>query len=155
MASSNPAMNDKIFERETKASGTGAFTPGWGSPAAEVPPGLFGGGRGTMPPPTGSPVTQVGAGGTMRLSGSLSAAAILLAILVTAGWFGWQAVTVVTTTDLAGKTQVVSRNIPGWIIGALIVGFVLALVTIFKPKVARFTGPLYAVAEGLFVGAIS
>ena len=155
MASSNPAMNDKIFERETQAAGTGQFDPAWRSPASEVPPGLFGGDRGTMPPPTGSPVTDVGARDTMRLSGSLSAAAILLALLVTAGWFGWQAVTVVTTKDLAGKTQVVSQNIPGWIIGSFIVAIGLAILTIVKPKLARFSGPLYAVAEGLIVGAIS
>ena len=155
MASSNPAMNNDIFERETKAAGTGQFSPGWGTPAAEVPPGLFGGGRGTMPPPSGAPVTDVGAGDTMRLSGSLSAAATLLAILVTAGWFGWQAVTVVTSTNLAGKTVVISQDIPGWIIGAFIVAIGLAILTIVKPKLARFSGPLYAVAEGLVVGAIS
>ena len=155
MASGNPAMNDNIFEREARAAGTGGFDPAWGSPASEVPPGLFGGGRGTMPPPTGTPVREVDHGDTMRLSGSLSAAAILLAILVVAGWFGWQAVTVVTTEDLAGNTRVVSQDIPGWLIGSLIGGLGLAILTIFKPKLARFTGPLYALAEGLFVGAIS
>ncbi len=37
----NPALNDKIFERETAASRGDAFSPGWGSPANEVPTGLF------------------------------------------------------------------------------------------------------------------
>ena len=48
-----------------------------------------------------------------------------------------------------------STSIPPWIFGAWIAGFVLGMVTIFKPKVARITGVLYAVAEGLLLGAIS
>ena len=34
-------------------------------------------------------------------------------------------------------------------------GFVMALITSFKPKVAAFTAPVYAVLEGLFLGAVS
>jgi uncharacterized YccA/Bax inhibitor family protein len=168
MASSNPALNDKIFEREIRNSGGGS-NPGWGAPADEVPPGLFGGGArqgaSTLPPapqqgdrqtwePPAGPLGPV-AGDTMRLGGTLSAAGILLGLLVVAGWFGWQAVTVTTATNLAGETVVVDTDFPAWLIGAAIGGFVIALVTIFKPKVARFTAPLYSVAQGLFVGAIS
>ncbi|MCU1353378.1 MAG: hypothetical protein JWM05_2587, partial [Acidimicrobiales bacterium] len=41
MPSSNPALSDKVFQREIQASRGGA---GWasGSPRDEVPPGLFG-----------------------------------------------------------------------------------------------------------------
>ena len=59
MASSNPALRDDIFQQETQASRGGTFSPGWGSPADEVPPGLFAppGSAGTTtgygPPPTG------------------------------------------------------------------------------------------------------
>ena len=156
MASSNPAMKDEIFERETQASRAGSFDPQWNSPASEVPPDLFQPGGTTTtsygPPPTGAPAGIE----TMRVSGSLSAAAILLAILVTAGWFGWQSVKIVTQlSEATGKREVISTHIPAWMIGGWIVGFVLAMVTIFKPKVARLTGPLYAVAEGLLVGGIS
>jgi len=42
-----------------------------------------------------------------------------------------------------------------WVIGGLIGGLVLALVTIFKKTWAPVTAPLYAAAEGLFIGAIS
>ena len=34
-------------------------------------------------------------------------------------------------------------------------GFVMALITSFKPKVAAFTAPVYAFLEGLFLGAVS
>jgi uncharacterized YccA/Bax inhibitor family protein len=155
MASNNPALNDKIFERETAAAG-GGFTPGWGSsPSNEVPPGLFTGAA------TESAASTVGHGGpvdggaTMRLGGTLSAAAILLLVLVVAGFFGWQATEVVTAVNVAGETVVVSSQMPAWIIISAIVGFGLAILTIFKPKFARFTAPLYAAAQGVFVGAIS
>ncbi|HEX2575658.1 MAG TPA: Bax inhibitor-1/YccA family protein [Aquihabitans sp.] len=170
MASSNPALNEKVFQREIERNGSARPGPGWGSPADEVPPGLFGGGgrrpgASTLPPPPGRtpgptwqppapPTGPVGTGGdTMRLGGTLSAAAVLLGFLVVAGWFGWQAVT--TTEVQTARGVETSFEIPGWIWGALIGALVLAVVTIFKPKVARITAPLYAVAEGLVVGAIS
>ena len=43
----------------------------------------------------------------------------------------------------------------GWMIGGIIVGAIAALVTVFKTTWAPVTAPLYAVAEGLALGAIS
>ena len=42
-----------------------------------------------------------------------------------------------------------------WVLGGAIGGFILGLITIFNPKGAPFTAPLYAVSQGLFLGAIS
>ncbi len=42
-----------------------------------------------------------------------------------------------------------------WIFGGAISGFVLALITSFKPAWSPITGSLYALAEGLFLGGIS
>ncbi|WP_050023804.1 Bax inhibitor-1/YccA family protein [Verrucomicrobium sp. BvORR034] len=42
-----------------------------------------------------------------------------------------------------------------WMIGGAIAGLVLCLITVFKKEWAAITGSLYAVAEGLFVGALS
>jgi uncharacterized YccA/Bax inhibitor family protein len=42
-----------------------------------------------------------------------------------------------------------------WMIGGLIGGLVFGLVTSFVPKWAPVTGPLYALAEGLFLGGLS
>ncbi|MBX3287610.1 MAG: Bax inhibitor-1/YccA family protein [Acidimicrobiales bacterium] len=155
MASSNPALNDKIFERETAAA-NGGFTPAWGSPADEVPPGLFTGATGAtdLGAATVTP-GPVATGDTMRLGGTLSAAAVLLLVLLVGAFFGWQATEVVTATNVAGETVVVSSNLPAWIVVAAIAGFGLAILTIFKPKLARFTAPFYAAAQGAFVGAIS
>ena len=58
-------------------------------------------------------------------------------------------------TTIGGTMTQVTTHFPGWIFGALLVAFGLAMVTIFKPKLARITGLLYAVAEGIALGAIS
>ena len=156
MASSNPALNDDIFKRETAAGRAGSFNPGWGSPANEVPAGLFSGAGGATdttgsPPQTGGPIS----GDTMRLGGTLSAAAILLGILVVAGGVAWQSVEVVTQRNpLTGET-VVTSGLPGWIIIAALAGFGIGILTVFKPKLARITGPVYAVLLGSVAGAIS
>lgn len=152
-------MNDKILEQEATASRGGGFSPAWGSPSEELPTGVFGTpgsgapATGYGPPPDGGPL--VTSGDTMRVSGSLSAASVLLAILVVAGWFGWQSVHIVTSAIHFDGTRSVRTPIPGWLIPALLGGFVVALVTIRKPRIARFTGPVYSVIEGLAVGAVS
>jgi uncharacterized YccA/Bax inhibitor family protein len=157
----NPALNDGIFQRETRASQPpGSFTPGWGSPASELPPGMFQqpGSAGPIPgqgaPPTGGPV-EVGGGDVMRLGGTISATFVLLAILLVTGWFGWQAVTVTESVRLIDGTIERTPSIPPWTMIAVLVGFGLAILTVFKPKLARVTGPLYAAAEGVFLGVIS
>ena len=42
-----------------------------------------------------------------------------------------------------------------WIMPAAIVGLVIALITIFNPKISPITAPLYAIAEGVVLGMIS
>jgi uncharacterized YccA/Bax inhibitor family protein len=175
MESSNPALNDKIFKREIANSRGGSSA--WGTPADEVPPDLFGGrspqrGASTLPPPpsapphqgdgrptwqepTAAPPLDYSSGETMRLGGTLSAAGILLGFVLVASYFGWQSVSVETSTNLAGETVVDQMDFPGWLFPALIGGFVIGMVTVFKPKLARITGPMYAVAMGLFLGAMS
>lgn len=146
----NPALNDKIFERETAASRGDAFSPGWGSPASEVPTGLFDQATSST---TVGPV--MGTGDTMRMSGTMSASAILLGILLVAAWVGWQGVKVATGTTVAGQTVVLGTTIPFWFWGGLLGGLGVGILTAFKPKLARFTAPIYAICEGVFVGGIS
>jgi len=161
MPSSNPALNDAIFQREIQANAKpGSFSPGWGSPASELPPGVFNN-QGTTtdqpgqaPPTTGGPI-DVGGGDTMRMGGTMSATALLLGLLVVAGWFGWQAVTVTELGVRPDGTLITDISIPPWLFFAAIGAFGLAIVTIFKPKIARFTAPIYSVGQGLFVGGIS
>ena len=157
----NPALNPEIFQRETAANQPqGAFEPGWGSPADELPPNVFGGPAGAAAA-TGAagaqrtPPVAAGGGDTMRISGTMTATGILLLILMVAGVFGWQAVDLVRTGTQPNGDAIYDATIPPWIFLTYIGTFVLAMVTIFKPKAARITAPIYAVGEGLFLGSIS
>ena len=92
-----------------------------------------------------------GDGHTMSLRGTLWASAVLGALLLVSAACGWMLVH--TTTNVFGQRQVTS--FPSWIIISVLVGFGLVMLCSFKPHLSRFLAPLYAVAEGLFVGAIS
>ena len=89
------------------------------------------------------------------MSGTMSASAILLGILLVAAWVGWQGVKVATGTNVAGQTVVLGTTIPFWFWGGLLGGLGVGILTAFKPKLARFTAPIYAICEGVFVGGIS
>ena len=130
MRTTNPALNDKVFDREINvARSAGA------------------GGRMPRPPVDDqvSPWTPATSYETMTIGGTVSAAGVLLVLLLAAGWVGWAQVQ--ATTD-----QV---NVPGWLLPAMLVGLGVAFLTIFKPTLARFTAPVYALVEGLLLGAIS
>ena len=81
----------------------------------------------------------------MTLEGVIIRCGMLAPILLATAWLGWNA-----TDRVDGVVR-----IPGWLLPAVLVGLGLALVTVFKPKLARFTSPAYAAVEGFVVGAIS
>jgi uncharacterized YccA/Bax inhibitor family protein len=82
---------------------------------------------------------------TMSLGGTVRSCVALLAILVVAGAFAWDAM----------DPQIGQVEIPIWYWICLVAALVVAIVTIFKPRLAPFTGPLYAALEGVVVGGIS
>ena len=72
----------------------------------------------------------------MTLDGAVNKTGILLSLCFGGAFIGW--------------------NIPALIIPAVIIGFILALVTIFRSKEkAGSTAPLYALAQGIFLGGIT
>ncbi len=144
MRTTNPALNDKVFDRQISES-----RAGWAAPDAvrgrrDRPPVDDTVSPWTPPPPPGAPSAGVDA---MSLGGVVSASAVLLVLVVAAGAFGWSA------TEVSADGAV--ADIPGWFFLALLGGLGIAVLTIFKPKLARFTAPLYALVEGLVLGAIS
>lgn len=150
----NPALNDGAFAREAAANQPpGSFTPGWGAPASELPPGVFD----TTATGPGGPAGPVatGDGDTMRLSGTVSATAVLLLLVVAAGWFGWQQVTVTELGVRLDGTVEKAVDFPAWTWLVSLLALPVAILTVFKPKLARITGPVYAVLQGFFLGAIS
>jgi uncharacterized YccA/Bax inhibitor family protein len=81
----------------------------------------------------------------MTVQGTVNKTFILLALLVAAATWTWS-----KTSDpsSAGFIQIT-------FIGSMIVGFILAMITSFKPKWSPITAPLYAACEGLLLGILS
>jgi len=79
----------------------------------------------------------------MTVQGTVNKTAVLLALVLLPAAVTWH--------WAATRPEVI---LP-WMWGGLIAGLVLALVTIFKKTWAPVTAPLYALAEGVFLGAIS
>ncbi len=156
MASSNPVLQEKIFAREATTTNRNGYAPRGSAPTTTA----SGAGTGAMTaeafstwaPPPGGAVTD---DDVMRVGGVASATAFLAVVCFIAAWFGWNAVGITTGMNTAGETVVTGTQIPGWLWPAWIVGLVLAIVTVFKPKIARITANLYVIAQGLAMGAIS
>jgi uncharacterized YccA/Bax inhibitor family protein len=98
-------------------------------------------------PPTGQP-HEIDPSDRMTFGGTLASTAVLLVLLVAAGAVGWMSVDRPTN-------EFETLTIPGWFWLPLIGGLGVAFLTVFKPHLARFTAPLYAVLQGLVVGTIS
>ena len=83
--------------------------------------------------------------GVMTVKGTLTKALLLLILVIAAGAYTWK-----IYYDAINPV-----SIAGWMWGGLIVGLISAIVISFKPKTAPFLSPIYAVAEGLVLGAVS
>jgi uncharacterized YccA/Bax inhibitor family protein len=80
----------------------------------------------------------------MTLQGTVLKTALLVAILLLTAEFTW-------SQAKAGNSAIAY----GLLIAGAIGGAIMALITIFIPKVSPFTSPIYAALEGLVLGAIS
>ena len=78
----------------------------------------------------------------MTINGTVTKSAILLALVFAAASYTWGLL----------KT---GGNVGPWAVGGALGGFVVAMVTVFKKEWAPATAPIYAILEGLFLGAIS
>lgn len=83
------------------------------------------------------------AGRPMTIQGTVNRTLILLLLLLATFVFSWN-------LFLSNPESALLLMLVG-----AIGGLIVALITIFVPKVSPFTAPLYALLEGLFVGAIS
>jgi uncharacterized YccA/Bax inhibitor family protein len=94
---------------------------------------------------SGAVVTRDGE--AMTLNGTVNKTAMLLFLAVLTGAYAWNSIQV-TEAGIAGPVALLAG-------GGAIGGLVFALATIFKQNWAPVTAPLYALFEGLFLGAIS
>jgi uncharacterized YccA/Bax inhibitor family protein len=88
----------------------------------------------------------------MTVRGSITATAVLFVLLLASAVVGWMNTSPATTDPVTGEMQI---SFPGLAMVGVIVGFVCVLALYFRPQYAKFLGPVYAIAEGFFVGAIS
>ncbi len=84
--------------------------------------------------------------GAMTVAGTFRKAGVLLALMTAGAVAGW------TQFHPAGPRP---TELPAWSYIALGTAFVTAIVCSFRPRTAPFLSPLYAVLEGVFLGAIS
>lgn len=83
--------------------------------------------------------------GLMTFNGFLNKAFFLLLLVVFPAGLVWN------QFYLTGNLS----SISGWVFGGAIAGLILAILTAFFKRIAIITAPLYAIAQGLFLGGIS
>jgi uncharacterized YccA/Bax inhibitor family protein len=135
----NPVLNEKAFDKAAGITTAGATLP------APAPGTVY------YPPISDGPVTPYRSAEPMTLNGTLWATAMLFALLLAAAVVGWNLVD--TQPNEFGEQEVTA--FPTWTLIAILVGFGAVLLASFKPHLARFIAPVYALAQGVFLGAIS
>ena len=109
--------------------------------------------RDTWAPPTGqqpiSPDTvSRWDAGIMTVAGTATATITLLVLILASATVTWISI----DAPQAGETI----QLPGgWIIAGVIVGLIAVITSSFKPHLSRIAAPVYALAEGVVLGAIS
>jgi len=91
-------------------------------------------------------VVSGGPSTTMSLNGTVNKSAMLLVLLVAGAAFTW--------SRFDGTPAGAQAVLPWMAVGG-IGGFILAMITVFKKTWSPVTAPVYAILEGLFLGAIS
>lgn len=85
------------------------------------------------------------ASGTMTVGGTATKTLLLLLMVIAGAAYTWKVY----------YDAINPASIQGWMIGGAITGFILALIISFVPKTAPILSPIYAAAQGLFLGGIS
>lgn len=136
----NPMFNEKTID---------SARAGWAAPAAPSP-----GGQSWPAPTPGRYVPPIDDGprspwqaGVMTVGGTISATAVLFTLLLVSAAAGW----IATDAPVDGEgVQFPTLAMIGVFVG---LGCVIALY--FRPQWAKVLGPIYALAQGFFLGAIS
>lgn len=135
----NPVLNDKTFAKAEQQAGWAA--PGIDAQVAAAPVGPITDG------PTSAYVGYHPEGEVMTRAGTYTAMGVLLAILLVGGAIGWFAVPETDTGEIA--------SFPGWLLLPMFAAFGVAIWLSFKPRMARILAPVYAILQGVVLGAIS
>lgn len=82
---------------------------------------------------------------TMTIKGTAMKSLVLILMVLAGASFTWKVF----------YEAINPLSITPWMWGGAIGGFITAIIISFKPKLAQYLAPVYAVLEGLFLGAIS
>ncbi|MDX2432720.1 MAG: Bax inhibitor-1/YccA family protein [Bacteroides sp.] len=82
--------------------------------------------------------------GVMTINGTLNKIGLMLLLLIVSASYTWNLV----LGDDPSRVGTLA------IVGG-IGGFIVAMITVFSPKSSPYTAPVYAILEGMFLGAIS
>ena len=93
--------------------------------------------------------------GEMTVSGTVNKTIALFIMMILPAAFLWMKFGVQGGEGEAGLAYAFNNGLTGYMIGGMIVGFIASLVMMFKQSWASFLAPVYAAAEGLFLGAVS
>jgi uncharacterized YccA/Bax inhibitor family protein len=141
---SNPVFKEESFQAASQSFNAGqpggAGQAGWGAPTA--------GTHVATQPVTDGPVSSWQK--AMTINGTITASLVLLTLLIVSGSFGWSAATGPTL-----ENGVETFQFPPLAMVGIIVGFGAVMLSMFKPNLAKILGPVYAIAYGFAVGAIS
>jgi uncharacterized YccA/Bax inhibitor family protein len=102
-----------------------------------------------FPPITDGPVSTWRPG-VMTVRGTISATAVLFALLLATATAGWFAAEGPTTVDGQETYQ-----FPALAMLGLLVGFACVIGLWFRPQWSKVLGPIYALAQGFFLGVVS
>lgn len=104
--------------------------------------------RSSNPVMTGNIFEKAGAvtsgSSVMTINGTINKVGLMLLLVVGAAAYTWNMV----MGEDAGRAGTFA-------IAGAIGGFIVALITVFRPRSSALTAPIYAILEGLFLGAIS
>ena len=128
----NPMFNESTMRKASKT---------WAPPQP---------GTDYIPPITDGPVTPWRTG-VMTVGGTITATAVLFALLLVSAAAGWIAAEGPATVE----GEEASYQFPALAMVGLLVGFACVIGLYFKPHLAKILGPIYALAQGFFLGAIS
>jgi uncharacterized YccA/Bax inhibitor family protein len=124
----NPLLSENTWNKA-------AHNPGWAAPDPST----------RRTPITDGPISGWQSK-VMTVGGTISATGVLLVILLASAVVGWQ-----TGPDNQGEV----RGFPALALVGVLVGFACVIAIFFRPMWARVLAPVYAVAEGFFLGVIS
>lgn len=92
------------------------------------------------------PVTGHDTSATLTVNGVIAKSGLLLVLLLAGAGYTWHMV-----QSNPGSPEIWMP----WLIGSLITGFVLGIAISFVSRLAPFLAPVYAVVQGVFLGALS